>query len=702
MKRIFSKANFSNWANQIRDRHDEMLVAGLFVACWTVLVVVYPREVRFSHEFELGAPWRYEDFYAPFDVDVAFLAEELDANQKAAIADVSPMIRREGGAEVAVEQALELLPAEWRARGMAPAKVAERHGEVRNLVEQIFAQGVVDPTTVPEEYGREVLVLEGDLARSVGLNELHTVGSARAVLRRGWPKLGEMSMPGLPLVSDMLGENLVYDPGRTERLVADVVAALEASAGMLQQGARVVQRGERLGPDAFRKLHAIRAAYRGGAGTSASRYVFFGQLLLVAIGLIATAIALHIYLPDALKDPRRVVVILLLYIGLAVLTKVVLSAGNLAVHAVPMSILPLVARAYFDRKLAMILHVIFVLMVSFMVPGAYEFAYLQAFSGILLLYGLRSATRRSEFFNAAIVIFISYSVTHLGLSLVQEGGLSGMKIEDYGWFGANALLSMLAFPLIYFFEKSFGLLTEISLLEISDTNSPLLRELAETAPGTFQHSVQVASLAEDATRAIGGNAVLVRAGALYHDIGKMENPHFFIENQHGFNPHDDLDAEDSARQIIGHVSHGIARAKEAGLPDEIIDFIRTHHGTSLVRYFHQKALSEVAELAAASGTPAGDPAVEVNEMDFRYPGPLPYSKETAVLMMADSVEAAARSLNQYSDPLIGDLVDRLVAVQLQDGQFASADITFREIQTVVRVLKRRLRSIHHQRIAYTK
>ena len=702
MLRIFSKANISVGLNAIRDRHDEVLTVLLFIGCWVALVMAYPREVRFSYEFELGAPWRYEDFYAPFDVDVQLLEAEFEANQVSALADISPMLRREATAEEKVGQAMALLPDEWRARGMAPERVGERHGEVRLLVEQIFAQGVVDPTTIPQEYGREVLVLDGDLARSVGLNELHTVSSAQAVLRGGWPRLDEMAMPGLPLVSDMLGENLVYDPIRTERLVVDVLAALKTSAGMLPQGARVVQRGERLGPDAFRELHTIRAAYRGGAGTSASRFVLLGQILLVAIGLIATAIALHIFLPEALKDPRRVVVILLLYIGLAVLTKVVLSAGNLAVHAVPMSILPLVARAYFDRKLAMILHVIFVLMVSFMVPGAYEFAFLQAFSGILLLYGLRSATRRSEFFNAAIVIFISYSVTHLGLSLVQEGGLSGMNYEDYGWFGANALLSMLAFPLIYFFEKSFGLLTEISLLEISDTNSPLLRELAEKAPGTFQHSVQVASLAEDATRAIGGNAVLVRAGALYHDIGKMKRPHFFIENQHGFNPHDDLDAVDSAQHIIGHVAYGISRAKAAGLPDEIIDFIRTHHGTSLVRYFHHKALSEAAELAAASGTPAGDPTIEVDENDFRYPGPLPYSKETAVLMMADSVEAAARSLNQYSDPLIGDLVDRLVAAQLKDGQFASADITFREIQTVVRVLKRRLRSIHHQRIAYTK
>ncbi|MDG2426192.1 MAG: HDIG domain-containing protein [Flavobacteriales bacterium] len=701
-KATFSRASIAEWMNSVRDRHDEILSVALFVLCWVGLVMVYPREVRFSYEFENGAPWRYEDYYAPFDVDVMFLEEELAERKVEALSDVQPMLRREAGAREAVERALELLPETWADRGMLAEKVRSRMEAVRGEVDRIFDLGVVDRSTVPDHFGREVLVMGDGLAREVSLNALHDLESARAALYAGWPRLGDMAMPGLGLVSDALKENLRYDPDGSDRLAADVVAALEVYAGKLPQGARVVQRGERLSLDTYRELHAIRTATLGGAAESAARAVLWGQLLLVLIGLIATAIALHIFSPETLSDPRRVAVILALYFALALLTKVVLSAGNLAVHLVPMCILPLVIRSYLDRKLAMVLHVIFVLMVSFMVPSAYEFAFLQAFAGILLLYFLHSATRRSEYFNAAIAIFASYSMTHFGLSLVQQGGFEGMEGLDYAWFGGNALLCMLAFPLVYFFERSLGLLTDIRLLEISDTNNPLLRELAENAPGTFQHSVQVANLAEDATRAIGGNALLVRAGALYHDIGKMQHPHFFIENQQGFNPHDEIDPEESTLHIIGHVSQGIERAKNAGLPDEVIDFIRTHHGTSLVRYFYQKALSKAAELAAAGGTPAGEPSPQISPSNFRYPGPLPYSKETAVLMMADSVEAAARALPQVTDERIGELVDRLLKAQLDDGQFASADITFREIQAVARVLKRRLRSIHHQRIAYQK
>jgi putative nucleotidyltransferase with HDIG domain len=326
-------------------------------------------------------------------------------------------------------------------------------------------------------------------------------------------------------------------------------------------------------------------------------------------------------------------------------------------------------------------------MLSFIVPSSFEFAFLQIFAGILLLYGMKTLAKRSQFFNAAVVIFLSYSATYLGLNIVQEGQFTGIHLSNYAWFGGNALLSMLAFPLIYFFERSFGFLSEISLLEISDSNNDLLRALSEKAPGTFQHTLQVANLAEEGIREIGGNVLLMRAGALYHDIGKMEAPQFFTENQHGINPHDDMGEEESARTIIHHVIKGIELARKHRLPEEVIDFIRSHHGTTRVEYFYRTAVNQRGE-------------EDVDEALFRYPGPMPFSRETAVLMMADSVEAASRSLPDYSEERLNNLIESIVSHQQKMGQFENADITFKEITKVKKVFLKKLLNIYHSRIAY--
>jgi putative nucleotidyltransferase with HDIG domain len=350
--------------------------------------------------------------------------------------------------------------------------------------------------------------------------------------------------------------------------------------------------------------------------------------------------------------------------------------------------IPIVLRAFFDVRLAMFLHITAVFIISFIVPNPFEFVFLQVFAGILLLYGISNLQRRSQFFNSAIVIFISYSVTYFGINVVQEGSLAGVNWYTYAWFGGNAMLSLFAFPLIYMFEKMFGFLSDISLLEIANSNNPLLRELNENAPGTFQHSLQVANLAEEAIRHIGGDALLVRAGALYHDVGKMKRPQYFIENQNtDYNPHDDLPPAESAAIIIDHVIAGIEMAKKHGLPDQIIDFIRTHHGLMKVEYFYRREVQVMGES-------------NVSVEDFTYPGPLPFSKETAVLMMADGVEAASKSLKDVNEAKIDNLVESMIDHQLNSGQFEFADITLRQIRDIKTMFKRKLRSIYHVRVEY--
>ena len=340
--------------------------------------------------------------------------------------------------------------------------------------------------------------------------------------------------------------------------------------------------------------------------------------------------------------------------------------------------------------LASYIYFLAIILIGFYAPNGFEFVFLQVITGLIALFSLVSLRKRSQLLTTVFIIFLSYSVSNLAILIVQEGNWQNIKIENFYWFGASAILTLLVYPLIYIYEKIFGFLSDVTLMEIADTNSPLLRELAAKAPGTFQHSMQVANLAERAILKVGGSPLLVRTGALYHDIGKMLAPHYFIENQvGGVNPHNDLEPNESAKIIINHVLKGIEIAKKNNLPEVIIDFIRSHHGTSTVKYF----LYQYKTL---------HPEKEIDTGDFTYPGPIPFSKETAVLMMADACEAASRSLNEYNEESLSSLVTNIIDGQGKEGQFANADITYKDISVIKRIFINMLQNIYHVRIAYPK
>ena len=323
-----------------------------------------------------------------------------------------------------------------------------------------------------------------------------------------------------------------------------------------------------------------------------------------------------------------------------------------------------------------------------MVPNPFEFVFIQLLGGIVTIFSIVNMHKRSQIFLTASFVFLTYSAAFIGINILQEGGLDSITALDFGWFAISAMLTVLSYPLIFIFEKIFGFISDVSILELSDTNGKLLRQLASVAPGTFQHSLQVANLAEEAIYTIGGNPLLVRTGALFHDIGKMENPLFFIENQMGgINPHQDLSYEDSAFIIIEHVIKGVEIAKKNNLPEQIIDFIRTHHGTTYTGYFYRSFKNEF-------------PGEKIDEEKFRYPGPIPFSKETAVLMMADSVEAASRSLKKYDAETIDSLVENIINKQIEQSQFINSDITFKNINTIKKIFKKKLMNIYHVRVEY--
>jgi hypothetical protein len=351
-------------------------------------------------------------------------------------------------------------------------------------------------------------------------------------------------------------------------------------------------------------------------------------------------------------------------------------------------LVPIFLKTFFDIRYALFVHMITVLLAGFWVPNSYQFVLMNFLAGLVGVLSLRSYYKRGILFYTAIFVLAAYTIIYIILSLLQEGDFKQINWVDVLWLSGNALLILTVYPLVFLFERIFGFLSDATLFEMSDTNQPLLRALAEKAPGTFQHSMQVASLAEEAVLKVGGNSLLVRAGALYHDIGKMENPYYFIENLHdGSNPHNELDERSSARLIIGHVLKGVEIAKKHNLNEKIIDFIRTHHGTGTVQYFYRTYLNT-------------NPDEEVDINEFRYPGPKPSSKENAVLMMADSVEAASRTLKAYTRESISELVENIVSFQTEEEQFTEADITFADITTIKEIFKNRLTNIYHSRIEY--
>ena len=416
-------------------------------------------------------------------------------------------------------------------------------------------------------------------------------------------------------------------------------------------------------------------------------WIVFGHTILVALVLLMLLLFLRKERPEIFEDNSKVAFIFFNILLLFFLVAMTVKYQVDYLYVVPMSVLPIVLKAFFDARLGLFTHVLTVLLLGFVVPNSFEFVFLQIIAGIVTILTVSELYKRENLFISVGQITLIYMLTYFAFSVLQEGNAAQLKWNYFGHFALNGVLSFLSLFLIWVYEKVFGLVSDVTLLELSNTNSKLLRDLNEKAPGTFQHSMQVANLAEAAANEIGANSMLVRTGALYHDIGKMMNPVYFTENQStGVNPHNDLPPKESAQIIIHHVQKGIELAKEYGLPDRIIDFIRTHHGSSLVYYFYQKEKEGSLEV--------------IDKADFQYPGPIPFSKETAILMLSDAAEAASKSLKDPTAQTIDQLIDGIASKQMEAGQYRNADITLKEIERIKKVLKKKLKNIYHLRVEY--
>ncbi|MEO6978448.1 MAG: HDIG domain-containing metalloprotein, partial [Mucilaginibacter sp.] len=448
-------------------------------------------------------------------------------------------------------------------------------------------------------------------------------------------------------------------------------------------------KGSVVSDEAYQKLQSYKKAFEDNARINGDRrLVLLGQFLLVGITITLLIVFLYLFRKDIYADNRLVSLILLVITAMLFTLSIAIKLQLPNLYYIPYCIVPIIIRILFDTRLALNIHLLVVLIAGFFVPNSFEFAYFEITAGMVSIYSIKNLIRREQFLISALIITFTYFVAFLGISFIREGSIRSIDWMDFVPFIVSVLLTLLAYPLIYIFEKIFAITSDITLIELTNTNAPLLREMAFTAPGTFQHSLQVANLAENAIYSIGGNALLVRAGALYHDIGKMENPLFFIENQtSGFNPHDKLPYQESAQIIIRHVSRGIEMGRKANLPEIVVNFIRTHHGDTRVDYFYQSFLKNFPEKF-------------IDENTFRYPGPIPFSKEQGVLMLADSVEAASRALKEPDEQSISNLVDRIVKYKLDQNQLKDSDITLKDIETIKVIFKRMLMSIYHVRVDY--
>jgi len=688
----------------LQNRQTQVSAVLLFLFSIAVVVYLIPREAQFKYEFQKGKPWLYEDLVAPFDYAILKSPEELTAQKKEIRANKTLFLKEKAGGDE-LKSFQEAFPSQWtkavqqgRFSEVLPEKsdTLALRDSVRekgvSLLRHLYDKGLLQPLegNLTERYGELLLTKQG---RSRGVQREHFYSLQEAA---NWLQdtLNGLFPPPVArwsgrLLVDYLQYNIVLDESRSLEYLQSQLKQILPTKGMVQKGEIIIFKGNLVDGDKFAKLRSLKEVYEGSLSDQRAWYFLLGgQVLLVSILFLIMYLLIYQFRPQVLEDISRLTFILVNVLLMVMAARLVLSFDSQYIYLVPFAILPLVLRSFFDTQFTLFMHILAMLIIGFVVQNSFEFIFLQITAGVFAIVLVDRLYKRSQLFFTAGKITLVYCISYLSLAVLQEGSFQGIDYWVFPYFVLNGLLTLISFPLIYFQEKLFGFTSDVSLLELSDTNSPLLRKLSQQAPGTFQHSLQVANLAEAAVNAVKGNTLLVRTGALYHDIGKMQSPMYFIENQTtGINPHDELSFSESAQIIISHVREGIRLAKRYALPDMLIDFIRTHHGTTTVMYFYKQYIKNFPE----------DPEALSK---FTYPGPKPFSKESAILMMADSVEAASRSLSKPDHETLEGLVERLIDHQIEMGQFENAPITLREIRQVKKIFKKMLMNIYHVRIQY--
>lgn len=666
---------------------------GAFTLIGTVIVVVLllvyflPRETKFGYEYEQGRPWRYNSLIATFDFPVYKTPDEVKAERDSALSQFQPFYTED--VQIAQRQ-IAAFETAWRAGrfGDVPAHCLNH---VDKMLRGVYEAGIVpsaDLSQMAKERTPGVRVVEGTEAVTRPITELYSTRSAYEYIVYADTINFPRELLARCNINEYLSPNLSIDSAKTSAVREDLLAAVSPASGMVQSGQRIIDRGEIISAEQYKILQSFeRETVRRNDPSKGMWQVVTGQVTFVLCVIVAFVFYLRLFRREYLRSPHSILLLSSLIAIFPLITYAMVDQKFLNVYMVPYAMVPIFVRIFMDSRTAFMTMVCSVILSSLALHSNYEFVIVQFMSGMTAIYALRDLTERSQLLRVALAVFVTSSAIMLGYDLSQGIEFSHLDRSMYVYNAVNGVLLLFAYPLLYMIEKLFGFTSSVTLVELSNTNNSVLRRMSKVAQGTFVHSLQVANLAAEVADKIGAKPQLVRTGALYHDIGKMLNPAFFTENQTGVTPHDELTEERSAQIIISHVTEGLKLADKYHLPKVIRDFISTHHGRSQVKYFYIQWKNK-------------HQGEEPDAKLFTYPGPNPFTREQAILMMCDAVEASSRSLKEFTEESIKDLVNRIIDGQVQAGYFRECPITFRDIADAKRVLAESLKTIYHTRIAY--
>ncbi len=673
-------------------RNHSLIYKGLLFICTTFLIVyLFPKSGKFKYNFEKGKPWQSESLQAPFGFAIKKTDEEIAIEEKGVIDNAMLYFDLDNSILKKVNDAYE---EQFKAifPDTIPNSISNKlYKTGEGIFSELYKYGVLSDN-YDFSKDRSIVVLDGREKKLDGFySNLIEQSDVTAVIESVLDKnnLSNFKADFVALCFDLVEPNITFNKIFTDKAIQDELSRISYTRGSIAKETLIVSKGEVVEGDKYQILKSLQSEYESQVWNEANyNWVLFAYTLLVALALLMLLLFLRKYRVEVFENNTKVTFIFFNISLMIFITTLVVNYDAKYIYIVPICILPLVFKAFFDARLGLFAHVLTVLLLGFIVPNSYEYMFLQIIAGIVTILTVSELYKRANLFISVGQITLIYIIAYFAFFVIHEGSIETLKWETFIWFILCGLATLFVQPLIYAYEKLFGLVSDVSLLELSDTNTKLLKELSNKAPGTFHHSLNVANLAEASANEIGANAMLVRVGALYHDIGKMKNPTYYTENQStGINPHDELSSKESARIITDHVINGIEIARKNNLPDRVIDFIRTHHGTSVVYYFYMQQKKDY-------------PDIEIDKANFSYPGPKPFSKETAILMMCDSVEAASKSLKDPTSAKIEAFVENIINKQIEQGQFLNADITFKEIESIKKVLKHKLANIYHLRIEY--
>lgn len=678
-----------DFINKIYKNHSLIYKVLLFISTTFLIVYLFPKSGKFKYSFEKGKPWQSENLYAPFDFAIKKSEEELQLEQKNVEDNASPFFNISKDSVVSAKAAYtEQFASKFPDTLLRNNKRLLFDAGIQ-ILDDVYSKGILDKQYTYPDAQLVVLLEDRNQTGTSNYSRFLKPVEFRTYVERliAEKQLSFYTSQYLSLFFDIVKPNVYLNESITQNALTEELNKISQVRGHIAKETLIISKGEVVEGDTYKILESLQSEYESQVWSEANyNWILGAYTLLVALALLMLLLFLRKYRVEVYDNNTKVTFIFFNILLMVLLTTLVINYNSTYLYVVPLCILPLVLKAFFDARLGLFTHVITVLLLGFVVTNNYEYMFLQIIAGIVTILTVSELYKRANLFISVGQITLIYIVSYFAFFVIHEGSIDNLKWETFVLFILCGLATLFVQPLIYAYEKLFGLVSDVSLLELSDTNSKLLKELSNKAPGTFHHSLNVANLAEASANEVGANAMLIRVGALYHDIGKMKNPTYFTENQStGINPHDDLSAKESAGIIIDHVLDGIEIAKKYNLPDRVIDFIRTHHGTNVVYYFYHKEKEQNED-------------IDIN--DFRYPGPRPFSKETAILMMCDSVEAASKSLKEPTSTKIDAFVENIISKQVEDEQFLNANITFKEIQAIKKVLKHKLANIYHLRIEY--